>query len=87
MLRIERTASDSVVFRIIGRLGADNLGELLSLLHLEPGGQTIVFDLKDLLLVDREAVHFLWQSEDRNVVLRNCPAYVRVWMACGKHQA
>jgi hypothetical protein len=86
MLRIERAANDSAVYKIIGRLGADNLGELFALLNEEPAGRTVVFDLKDLLLVDREAVRFLSDSEARNIVLRNCPAYIRVWIACASSQ-
>jgi hypothetical protein len=42
----------------------------------------VILDLTDLILADRDAVRFLREHEARGrVVLRNCPAYVRTWMA------
>jgi hypothetical protein len=81
MLRIQRTGNGDVVFTLSGRLEADNLGELSGLLAAEPGGRTHVLDLKDLVLVDREAVRFLRLCEQDSIVLRNCPRYIRSWMA------
>jgi hypothetical protein len=60
--------------------------ELLQPLAAEPAGRPIVLDLKDLLLVDREAVRFLHRCEGKGIVLRNCPPYVRGWMVCGEEQ-
>jgi hypothetical protein len=37
----------------------------------------IVLDLKDVRLVDREAVSFFVWCEARGIRLDNCPAYVR----------
>jgi len=37
-------------------------------------------DLKDLTLVDREAVKFLERCEADSVKLKNCPAYIREWI-------
>ena len=86
MLKIQRTANDDVVFTIAGRLKPDNVGELLQLLAVEPAGQSIVLDLKDLVLVDRETVSFLRRCESQGIVLRNCPPYIRGWMAGGEEQ-
>ena len=86
MLKIQRTANGDVVFTIAGRLKPDNVGELLQLLAVEPAGQSIVLDLKDLVLVDREAIRFLCRCEGQGIVLRNCPPYIRGWMACGEEQ-
>jgi hypothetical protein len=36
--------------------------------------------LKDILLVDREAVGFLDSLESTGTELRNCPAYIREWI-------
>ena len=83
MLKIQRKANGDVVFTVVGRLEPDNVGELLQLLAMEPAGRCIVLDLKDLVLVDREAIRFLCRSECEGIVLRNCPPYIRVWMACG----
>jgi hypothetical protein len=46
-----------------------------------------VLDLKDLILVDRDAVHFLRASEVRGILLRNCPPYIRAWMAREQEQS
>jgi len=37
-------------------------------------------DLKDLTLVDREAVRFLERCETDSIKLKNCPAYIREWI-------
>ena len=81
MLKIQRKANGDVVFTVVGRLETDNVGELLQLLAAEPAGRVIVLDLKDLVLVDREAVRFLRRCERQGIVLRNCPPYIRGWMA------
>jgi anti-anti-sigma regulatory factor len=87
MLKIKRKANGDVVFTVIGRLEPDNLGELLQLLAVEPAGRSIVLDLKDLVLVDREAVRFLGRCEGQGIVLRNCPPYIRGWMAGAEEHA
>ena len=81
MLKIQRTANGDVVFTVSGRLEAHNVGELSALLAADQGGRTRVLDLKDLVLVDRDAVHFLRVCEGDGIVLRNCPPYIRAWMA------
>jgi hypothetical protein len=58
---------------------------LCQLVDAEPANSVPVLDLADLVLADRDAVHFLREYDARGrVVLRNCPAYVRTWMA-GEH--
>ena len=86
MLKIQRKANGDVVFTVVGRLELDNVGELLQLLAVEPAGRSIVLDLKDLVLVDREAVRFLRRCEGQGIVLRNCPPYIRGWMEGGEGQ-
>jgi hypothetical protein len=82
MLRIHRTSGRTVVFTISGELDADHVNELCQLVDAEPAGGVLVLDLADLVLADRDAVRFLREYEARGrVVLRNCPAYVRTWMA------
>jgi len=51
---------------------------LTSLLEQERG--RMVLDLKEVTLVDREAVRFLAACETKGSVLRNCPAFVREWI-------
>jgi hypothetical protein len=85
MLKIHRTSGRTIVFTISGQLDAGNVNELCQLVDAEPAGSVVVLDLKDLVLADRDAVRFLRQYEaPGRVVLRNCPAYVRTWMA-GEH--
>ena len=87
MLKIQRNANGDVVFTVVGSLDPDNVGELLQLLVMEPAGRSIVLDLKDLVLVDREAIRFLRRCEGQGIVLRNCPPYIRGWMAGGEQHA
>jgi anti-anti-sigma regulatory factor len=86
MLKIQRTMDRNVVFTLSGRLNANSLGDLSALIAEEHGGPALVLDLKDLVLVDREAVRFLRACEGDGVMLRNCPPYIRAWMAReGRH--
>jgi hypothetical protein len=81
MLRIQRRESGDVVFTVSGRLAADYVSELAALLAAEPAGRTVVLDLKDVVLVDRVTVRFLRERERDGIALRNCPAYIRAWIA------
>lgn len=81
MLKIRRIANGDVVFIVIGRLEASNLSELSGLLAAEPAGPSLVLDLTDLVLVDRDALRFLQTCEADGIALRHCPPYVRAWMA------
>jgi hypothetical protein len=79
--RIDRFAigDDLVVLRISGRITAKELDMLRDLLGQERGA--VAIDLKEVLLVDREAVTLLAFSEANGIELRNCPAYIREWVA------
>jgi len=82
MLRIHRTSGRTIVFTISGRLDADTVNELSQQVEAEPADGVLVLALTDLVLADRDAVRFLREYEARGrVVVRNCPAYVRTWMA------
>ena len=81
MLKILRQGNGEVVFMLSGRLGADNVTELSTLLATEPPGRTLALDLKDVVLVDREVVRFLRARESVGIALRNCPRYIREWIA------
>jgi anti-anti-sigma regulatory factor len=80
MLKIQRVANGEVVLRLSGRINAGNVAELTTLIGSETNGRPIVLDLKDLTLVDREAVKFLERCEADSIKFRNCPAYVREWI-------
>lgn len=81
MLRIQREANGEVVLRISGRLAGENLGELKKLIDSEGGGRRIILDLRELTLVDHEAVGFLRECDSDGITLRNCPPYVCEWIA------
>ena len=79
MLKITRTANGEVVFKLSGRMGADNITELETLISAE-AGRRVVLDLKDLRLVDQDVVSFLRRCEADSIALKNCPAYIREWI-------
>jgi hypothetical protein len=62
-------------------MGTEDLGELEKLISAEADGRPIVLDLKDLKLVDQDAVNFLKRCEGDSIQLKNCPAYIREWMS------
>ena len=80
MLKIKRAANGEVVFTLSGRMHAENVAELKTLFGSEPKGRHIILDLKDLTLVDREAVRFLENCETDSINIKNCPAYIREWI-------
>src|SRR5258707_9949082 len=80
MLKITRAANGEVLFKLSGRMGAENVAELETLVSAEASGRRIVLDLKDLTLVDQDAVSFLKRCEADSLHLRNCPAYIREWI-------
>lgn len=78
--RIDRilTEESRVVFRVSGRIHAEDIDTLRELLGREKGGTVI--DLQEITVVAREAVTFLALSEINGSELRNCPAYIREWV-------
>jgi anti-anti-sigma regulatory factor len=81
MLKIQRSANGDVVFTVSGRLDAESAANLSVMLAAEPAGRRLVLDLKDVTLVDREAVRILRAREGDGISLRNCPPYIREWIA------
>jgi hypothetical protein len=63
---------------ISGRIAEEDVDTLRALLEQEMG--VVAIDLKDVLIVDREAIKFLAVSESNGVELRNSPAYIREWV-------
>jgi anti-anti-sigma regulatory factor len=86
MLKIQRHANSGVVFTVSGRLSADNVSELATLLAAEAAGRTLVLDLGDVVLVDQDIVRFLRACERDGITLRNCPPYIREWIAREEEQ-
>ena len=81
MLKIQRAGNEEKVFTLIGRMNAENLAELKTILESEAQGQPIILDLENITLIDRDAVKFLERCEADRIKLKNCPAYIREWIA------
>ena len=81
MLRIQKEANGQVVLKISGRLDGEGLSELNELIESEEANRHIVLDLRELTLVDQDAVRFLRQSESNGIELKNCPPYICEWIA------
>jgi len=69
-----------VVFHLSGRLDAEHVTELEHLIEAEVRYHSIVLDMKDVRLVDRDAVRFLAHCQTEGARLDNCPAYIQEWM-------
>ncbi len=80
MLKITRATNGEVVFKLSGRMDAENVSELEELFSAEASGRRIVLDLEDLTLVDQDVVSFLRRCEASSIQLKNCPAYIREWI-------
>ena len=83
MLRIQRTTDRAaIVLTVSGRLRSDNVSELCEAINAITNSTTVVLDLTDLVLADRDVVRLLREYETcKRIVLRNCPAYIRSWMS------
>jgi hypothetical protein len=79
MLKVSRAGNRQVMFTLVGRMDSENVAEMKRLFASEKG-RRIVLDLKDLMLVDRDAVRFLERCEGDSIKLKNCPAYIREWI-------
>jgi hypothetical protein len=78
--RIERVVNgkDLVILRISGQITGQEVDLLRALLEQETSA--VAIDLKNVLLVDREAVKLLAVRESNGAELRNSPAYIREWV-------
>jgi hypothetical protein len=86
MFMITRAANGEVVFAVSGRMDAENLAEVKTLFNSEASSRRITLDLKELTLVDQDAVRFLERCEIDNIDLKNCPAYIREWITRERNQ-
>ena len=84
--RIDRVQADRdvVVLRISGRITRDDVDVVRAAIDQERGA--IAMDLGEVGLIDRDAVNLLAQSEASGVELRNCPPYIREWIAREREQ-
>jgi hypothetical protein len=86
ILKIDKVSrQDATVFVLSGRITEDYLPELQLLLDAEPEKKKVTLDLKEIRLVEREAMKFLAACQARGVELLNCPGYVREWIVKENH--
>jgi hypothetical protein len=79
--KIERivAAEEAVVLRVSGRIDGEHVDMLRESIAQERAG--VAIDLTEVILAAREAVRLLAISEANGAELRNCPAYIREWVA------
>jgi hypothetical protein len=77
---------DRVVFTLTGRIQAEQVSELQALVKAALPDHSLVLDLKEVKLVDRDAVRFLGEIEAQGAKLRNCSAFVREWISRERHE-
>ena len=80
MLRIQRSENGEVVFTLSGQMDEEPIAELETLINSEANGRRIVLDLRNLTLVNEDAVTFLERCESNSITLENCPPYIREWI-------
>ncbi len=78
-MRIDTTTNGIVVtLRLSGRITSEHIDHVTK----EIGARgAIVLDLAEVTLVDVEVVRFLKFAERQGLELRNCPPFIREWIA------
>jgi hypothetical protein len=84
MLKIDRSANGRIVFTLSGRIEAEDIKQLRQLLGSEAPGKQLALNLRNVTLVNQDAVKFLAKCEADSVTLENCPAYIREWIEQAK---
>jgi anti-anti-sigma regulatory factor len=81
MLKISRrqTGEDTVELTLSGRLQFKHVKDLRNLIRKEE--HKVALDLREVNLLDREAVEFLVACEREGVSLYNCSPYIREWIS------
>jgi len=80
MLKIQSyEAGERGVLALSGRIEAENLAQLRVFTEAETG--KVMLDLAEVDVVSREVVLFLEGCAASGIQLKNCPPYVREWMA------
>jgi hypothetical protein len=78
VLKIDRGSDGQhLVLRLSGRIQSEHVEQLKMQMQ---GTAKVVLDLKDVKLVDREAVCFLGVCETNGTELRHCSRYIREWI-------
>jgi hypothetical protein len=79
MIKLEMASDgETATIRLCGQIDQDHLTAIeVELRRYRP---RLVFDLAEVMLVDRAVVQFLAAREGEGVELLNCPRYIREWI-------
>jgi predicted metal-binding protein len=78
-LRIERSARQGfTVFTLSGRRKTEQVAELKE--RFDTDYRSIILELQEMRLADRDAVKFLRSCERDGMKFENCPAHIPEWM-------
>ena len=80
MLRTRRTGNGEVLFTFSGRIETENITQIQQLLAVETPERPLMFDLRDVTLVNQDAVTFLADCEAKGITLESCPLHIRNWI-------
>jgi hypothetical protein len=70
-----------VLFILSGRIETEeDIKQLQQQLAVETSGPQLALDLRDVTLVNEDAVEFLCRCEADGINLENCPLHVRRWI-------
>jgi len=84
-LRIESLAGEhGRTLKLIGRIQAEHLDELRRQIA---ASAPRALELKEVTLVDADAVRFLGICESEGIQLLNCSAYIREWIVRERESA
>ena len=79
VLRIEeRPDGPRTTFVLSGRIESSDVQQLKS--QIDGSGTDVALDLRQVRIVDREAVRFLARCETEGIELLDCPPFVRAWI-------
>ena len=80
MLRIKRAANGQVVFTLSGRMQTEDIEQFQQLLVVEAPEQQLIFNLRDVTLVNQDVITFLADCEAKGIKLENCSLHIRDWI-------
>ena len=68
------------MFTLSGRIERQAIAELKRLCENQTDILAVVLDLKNVGVIDRDAMRFFMRCESEGMKLENCPSYVREWI-------
>lgn len=79
--KIERVAAGEgkITLRVCGQVQLEHTKTVKDLIARESG--SVLLDLAEVTLVDRDVIPLLAACEANGHELRNCPAYLREWIS------